>query len=217
VRLPDPPLLVITDRRQARLSLEDTAAALFTGGCRWLSLREKDLPPAQRLAVLRRLVELGRRHAAVAGVHDDIAAALAAGAGAVHLPDGASARAAHIRLGDAVLVGVSAHDAAGIARAAGEGADYATLSPIFISASKPDYGPALGLAALAEAARAAKLPLLALGGIGESNIEDVIAAGAAGIAVMGEAMRAADPGQFVAGLVARLRAALAARERIPLV
>jgi thiamine-phosphate pyrophosphorylase len=185
------------------------AAACFAGGCRWFSLREKDLPPAERLDLLRRLVALGHRHGAVVGVHEDVAAALAAGAGALHLPDGASAATARARLGGR-LIGISAHDAASIARAAAEGADYATLSPIFVSPSKPEY-PALGLAALVAAARIAALPLLALGGINASTLADAIAAGAAGVAVMGEAMRADDPARAIAALVSQLRAALAAR------
>ena len=209
--LPDPPLLVITDRRQARRPLEEIASAAFAGGCRWLSLREKDLPPAERLDLLRRLVALGRRHGAIVGVHDDIAVAIAADARAVHLPDGASATAARARLGAGMLIGVSAHDEAGIARAAHDGADYATISPIFVSASKPEYGPALGLARLAAAAREAALPLVALGGIDAATIAGAIEAGAAGVAVMGEAMRAEDTARCVAALVARLSAALAAR------
>jgi thiamine-phosphate pyrophosphorylase len=68
-----------------------------------------------------------------------------------------------------------------------------TLSPIFLTASKPGYGPAVGLAALAAAARLSPGPVVALGGIGADNIAACLAAGARGIAVMGEIMRAADP------------------------
>jgi thiamine-phosphate pyrophosphorylase len=210
VRLPDPPLLVITDRRQARRPLEDIAEAAFAAGCRWLSLREKDLSPADRLALLRRLVAIGRRYGAIVGINDDLPAALAAGAGAIHFPDPTlvvPAKAGTQSNRDPrMLVGMSAHDSAGIARAAAQGADYATLSPIFVSASKPDY-PAIGLGLLA----AAPLPLVALGGIDECNLASVIAAGASGVAVMGEAMRADDPQRVIAALVARLRHALVAR------
>jgi len=227
VTLPDPPLLVITDRRQARRPLEEVAAALFDGGCRWLSLREKDISPSDRLDLLRRLVAIGRNYGAVVGVHDDLAAARAAGAGALHFPDpslvtpataGVQGDRASLAVGSRfrgtddirLLIGVSAHDVAGIARAAAQDADYATYSPIFASASKPEY-PALGLARLIEAARNAPLPLLALGGIDETTLASTIAAGASGVAVMGEAMRADDPSRTVAALIARLRHALAAR------
>jgi thiamine-phosphate pyrophosphorylase len=208
LRLPEPPLLVITDRHQAQAPLESMAAALFAGGCRWLSLREKDLPPLERLALLRRLVALGKPFGATVTVHDDLAAASAAGAAGIHLPAGASPGAARASLGDGVLIGVSAHQATEIRTAAAEGADYATLSPIFSSASKPGYGPALGLGALGEAW---PLPVLGLGGIEIGNIASCLAAGASGVAVMGAAMRAADPRRSMAELIAAAAPALAAR------
>jgi len=206
VRLPDPPLLVITDRHQARASLEDAAKALFAAGCRWLSLREKDLPWAERTALLRRLVTLGAAWNATVMIHDDLAAVIETGASGLHLPAGASVAAARRRLGAAVLIGQSAHDGDAILRAAGEGADYVTLSPIFITASKPSYGPALGLSFFAQRW---PLPVLALGGIDETNIAACLESGAAGAAVMGGAMRAEDPGLFMAGLLARMGRRLA--------
>ena len=198
--LPLPPVLVITDRSQARASLEDVAADLFAGGCRWLSLREKDLPTAERRALLQRLVVLGRRSGAAVMVHDDVEAALAAGAAGVHLPADGSPAAARRLLGPAALIGQSAHHADEIRAAARAGADYVTLSPIFITASKPGYGPALGLAPFAEAW---PLPVLALGGIDARNSAACLEAGAAGVAVMGNAMRADNPQAFMAGLLAR--------------
>src|SRR5690242_19757802 len=108
--LPVPPLLVISDRSQARRPLIDVAAAAFSGGCRWFSLREKDLPPAERLALLTQLVALGRDVGATVTVHDDIDAAVAAGAG-LHLPGGSDPATARARL-PGKLVGASAHSAA---------------------------------------------------------------------------------------------------------
>jgi thiamine-phosphate pyrophosphorylase len=81
VSLPFPPVLVITDRRQAKRPLEEIAAALFAGGCRWLSLREKDLPAAERRALLQRLVALAKDCGATVTVHDDLDAAAALGVG----------------------------------------------------------------------------------------------------------------------------------------
>ena len=69
MRVPAPPLLIISDRRQAQHPLEELAQAAFTGGCRWFSLREKDLPEAERAAMLRALVALGRRWGATVTVH----------------------------------------------------------------------------------------------------------------------------------------------------
>jgi thiamine-phosphate pyrophosphorylase len=204
--LPAPRLLLITDRRQARRPLDRIAEAALAGGCRWISLREKDLDPAERAALLRRLVALGRACGATVTVHGDVAAAEAAGAAGLHLPSGASPAAARDRLGRTALIGVSAHSAAELAAAAAEGADYATLSPIFASASKPGYGPALGLAGLRRLAAASPVPVIALGGIDPGNVAGCLAAGAAGIAVMGGVMRADDPQAVVAQLARALAA-----------
>jgi thiamine-phosphate pyrophosphorylase len=200
VTLPAPPLLVITDRHQARRPLEEIAEAIFAGGGRWLSLREKDLHGAARLALLRRLVALGRRYCASIMVHGDVEAALAAAAAGVHLPDGVSPAEARRRLGPAALIGCSIHDKAELSSVAAAGADYATFSPIFESASKPGYGPPLGIEQLAAAVAASPLPIVALGGIDETNARRCLEAGAAGVAVMGAAMAAADP----AGMLQRL-------------
>lgn len=206
MRLPFPPLLVITDRRQALRPLDEVAASCFAAGCCWLSLRERDLASADRLTLLRRLVSLGNESGATVTVHEDIDGAEKAGAGGVHLPAGTSPAATRRRLGPAALIGVSAHGAEEVARAAAEGADYVTLSPIFLSASKPGYGPALGLDALR---RLAPLPVLALGGVDETNAARCLKAGAAGIAVMGRVMTARDPAAVITALLKSLRAGLA--------
>src|SRR5229473_2779828 len=178
--LPCPPLLVISDRFQTQRPLIEIAEAAFRGGCRWFSLREKDLPEAERRELLRALAALGRRFDATVMAHDDIASAIATGAGGVHLPGGGDPAAARRQLPDG-LIGVSAHSPEEAARQLAAGADYVTLSPVFISASKPEYGPAVGLDALAAAARLASGPVVALGGIDDANAGACLAAGAAGI------------------------------------
>ena len=146
--LPVPPLLVISDRRQARQPLQQIVEAVFAGGCRWFSLREKDLPPDERRALLDGLVTLGRRFGAVVTAHGDIEAVAAVGADGVHLPSDGSPVAARARLPGA-LIGASAHSAEEAAALLRAGADYVTLGPVFLTASKPGYGPELGLDGLA--------------------------------------------------------------------
>ena len=204
MKLPRPPLLVITDRRAARQPLLEIADACFAGGGRWLSLREKDLPHDERVALLRGLVTMGERYGARVMVHEDVAAARAAGAAGVHLPAGGSPAAARHTLGEGALIGLSAHDYADIVHAETEGADYVTLSPIFETASKPGYGPALDVDELADLAAKSVLPVLALGGIDAASAGRCLAAGAAGIAVMGAVMASADPRAATSALVAGL-------------
>jgi thiamine-phosphate pyrophosphorylase len=200
MNLPSPPLLVISDRSQARRPLVDIAEAAFRGGCRWFSLREKDLPAAERRDLLCALVALGHPFGAAVAAHEDIAAVIAAKADGVHLPGGGDPAAARRHL-PAGLIGVSAHTPEEAAAQLAATADYVTLSPIFLSASKPGYGPALGLDALATAAGLSRGPVIALGGIDEKNAASCLAAGARGIAVMGEVMRAADPQETVRRLL----------------
>ena len=204
MNLPSPPLLVISDRSQARRSLVEIAEAAFRGGCRWFSLREKDLPAAERRDLLRALVLLGHRFGATVTAHEDIAAVIEVEADGVHLPGGGDPVAAR-RLLPQGLIGVSAHAPDEAAAQLAAGADYVTLSPIFLSASKPGYGPAVGLAALAAAARLSPGPVIALGGIDADNVAACLAAGARGIAVMGEVMRAADPEKTVRDLLATIQ------------
>jgi thiamine-phosphate pyrophosphorylase len=204
--LPTPPLLVISDRLQARRPIAEVAAAAFACGCRWFSLREKDLPTDERRALLAELVALGRTYGATVGIHEDIDSALAADAGALHLPSGSGVAATRARL-PKILIGISAHTAEEAATLIAAGADYVTVSPIFLTESKPGYGPALGLGGLAAAVARARGPVVALAGITPANAAACIAAGAAGIAVMGEIMRAADPEAVVRQLVQALTAA----------
>ncbi len=208
VSLPDPPLLVITDRGQALAPLTEIAEALFRAGVRWLMLREKDLEAAVRRDLLRDLVTLGAPFGATVTVNGDLAAAQAAGAAGLHLPGGGGLgdRLAEARraLGPGALLGASTHSFEEAAAAAVAGADYVTLSPVFESASKPGYGPALGPAGLAAMTARLGVPAIALGGVGGGNAGACLAAGAAGVAVMGAVMAAGDPGAAASGLLAAL-------------
>lgn len=106
------------------------------------------------------------------------------------------------------LVGRSCHNPAELRRAADEGCDYVTLSPVAESGSKPGYGPALGPEGLHRMlTRAAYLTphtprVLALGGVTHTNARRFVEAGAHGVAVMGAVMGADDPHAASACLLA---------------
>jgi thiamine-phosphate pyrophosphorylase len=209
-----PRLLVVTDRRLAgERPLVDVVRSAVAGGARAVLLREKDLPVAER----RRLaIELAGVLAPAGGtlvVAGDPALAAELGAG-LHLASGqplapapevgapASTSGARTQHG---LVGRSCHGPAELAAARREGVAYATLSPVFPTASKPGYGPALGPDGLADAVAAVPdLPVLALGGVGPGRVAACRSAGAHGVAVMGEVMRAGDPAEVVRRLHAEL-------------
>jgi thiamine-phosphate pyrophosphorylase len=119
--------------------------------------------------------------------------ALAVDADGVHLGyDAMSVASARSLLGAERLIGVSAHVPGEVHAAAAAGANYAHLAPIFAPLSKPLERTPLGIAAIA--ACGGVFPLLAQGGLEASNAAQAIRAGAAGIAVTGALLAAADPG-----------------------
>jgi thiamine-phosphate pyrophosphorylase len=207
MELPDPPLLLVTDRHQARQPLAEVVAQALAAGCRWVSLREKDLPAEEQVGLARTLLRLARQHGARLSVHGDAALAKACGADGVHLPSGMAPGLSRAALGSQRLIGVSIHtvtDAEGIEPAA---VDYAIAGPAYETASKPGYGPEIGRKGLTEIAAAARVPILAIGGINAARVAEVLSAGAAGVAVMGSVMRSPDPGQVMKALLATVAGA----------
>jgi thiamine-phosphate pyrophosphorylase len=185
------PLLLLTDRRQARRDLVEVVAAAVEGGARQVVLREKDLPRDERAA----LAESLRTLLAPCGGRLIVAGTDPLGGDAVHL-------AASDPVPAAGVVGRSCHRAEDLARLSNE--DYVTLSPVFPSPSKPGYGPPLRIDGLARLCDLSPAPVFALGGVtSPDQVAACLAAGAAGVAVMGAVMRAADPASTVAALVAQ--------------
>ena len=205
MRLPDPPMLLVTDRAQARRPLTEIVGAALSGGCRWVSLREKDLPEDEQVVLARMLIAMARKHGARLMLHGEAALAEVAGVDGVHLPSGTDAAAARALLGPDKLIGVSLHTVTEAAAINPQAADYALAGPAFETPSKPGYGPEIGRKGLIEIARACRVPVLAIGGINTARVGEVIAAGCAGVAVMGGVMRAADPALEVGALVATLK------------
>jgi thiamine-phosphate pyrophosphorylase len=202
MKLPDPPLLLVTDRRQARRPLPDVVGAALTAGCRWISLREKDLPEDEQIALARMLIPMARRHGARVSVHGNATLAQACGADGVHLPSGSDAAAARALLGAGQLIGVSIHTIPEAEEIDPALVDYAIAGPAFETASKPGYGPEIGRKGLAEIAKVARVPVIAIGGVNATRASEVLATGVCGIAVMGGVMRAGDPAQETRTLLA---------------
>jgi thiamine-phosphate pyrophosphorylase len=186
----------VLDLSMPTAALCERVEAAVAAGVDWIQVRERALDGAALLAGCDAVCAAARRGAARRGgvarviVNRRIDVALAAGADGVHLGwDGVLPRDARRLLGDAALVGVSAHAPEEIDAKCG--ADYAHLAPIFAPLSKPQERPPLGLAALARAA-ARGLPVLAQGGADAGNAGALVRAGAAGIAVTGTLSAAAD-------------------------
>jgi thiamine-phosphate pyrophosphorylase len=209
--LPVPPLLLVTDRRQALRPLAEVVAAALAAGCRWVSVREKDLPPDEQILLARSLLPLVHAQGAKLTLHGAAPLAKDAGVDGVHLPSGSDRAAARALLGRDRILGVSIHTVTEAEDIDPAEVDYVLAGPAFETASKPGYGPEIGRKGLSAIVRAARVPVLAIGGINTARVAELIAAGAAGIGVMGAVMRAPDPNQEVRALVATLQGSLAIR------
>lgn len=151
-----------------------------------VQLREKNLTARSLYELTTRAAAITRGSATRLLVNDRADIARAAHADGVHLTT-RSLEAHTIRraFGADFLIGVSTHSVAEARAALEGGADFATFGPVFETASKRAYGPAVGLDLLQEAARAlSPFPLLALGGITLDNAAAALRAGASGIAAI---------------------------------
>ncbi len=204
MRLPQPPLLLVTDRQQARRDLTDIVRDACAAGCRWVSLREKDLVAEDQRSLFGRLLPIVHAFGGRMTLHGSAELARLARADGVHLSAGGDAAAARATLGREALIGISVHRPAEAESLDPDVIDYAVAGPAYPTASKPGYGPALGPSGLAAICTATRVPVFAIGGIEAEIVPDVMSSGAAGIAVMGGVMRAADPGTEAERLLALL-------------
>jgi thiamine-phosphate diphosphorylase len=205
-------LHVITDETvQDRFTHVELGALAAEGGADVVQLREKrERDAAERLRVARALCErLGDGRARlVINDHADIAAAC--GADGVHLgPQDLEPAAARRLLGARALIGLTANDRRTARRWVNAPADYLGVGPVFGTAAKRDPAPALGLAGLRAIVALAGRPVIAIGNITPDRVEEVLAAGAWGVAVLSDVARAVDPAERTATFAAAIRRALA--------
>jgi thiamine-phosphate pyrophosphorylase len=174
----------------------DTARAAVAEGATVVQLRVKG-------ASTEELVERGqpfRDLAATFVVNDDVEAALALGADGVHL--GRSDDGVERALAAGILVGLSVWDVGEAIAAERAGARYVGAGPVWATPSKPDADPPIGLDGLAGIAGAVEIPVVAIGGIDETNAGACIAAGAAGVAVIRAARKAQELTEAIDGALA---------------
>jgi thiamine-phosphate pyrophosphorylase len=202
MKLPHPPLLLVTDRKQAKLPLFAVIEAALAAGCRWISLRERDLSEPEQADLAAQLLPVARHAGACMTLHGDPSLAVKCGLDGVHLRAGSDPVSARRILGRSKLVGISLHSVSEARAIDATIVDYAIAGPAFETESKPGYGPVLGRDALGEIARACAAPVLAIGGIDPTLAPEALACGVSGLAVMGGVVRAADPGAEVRSILA---------------
>lgn len=187
-------LYVITDTHLIpRAHFAATVEAAVRGGATMVQLREKETPPDEMIRLGRELLAVTRRYGALLIVNDHPAVAREIGADGVHVgrddPPVAEARAL---LGPDVIIGASCYGELDRAVAAEQaGADYVAFGTPFPSPTKPKRTD-ISLEIFQEARRRVHVPIFAIGGITLANAQQVIDAGADGIAVVSGVFGAPD-------------------------
>lgn len=210
----DASLYVILDRTVARgRDLEVVLDGAIAGGARMVQLREKAWPSGQILPIAERLRERCRREGVTFIVNDRVDLALAVDADGVHLgQDDLPSRAARPLLRRGMILGRSTHSVTQARAAQTEGADYVAVGSMFPTSSKAGFelvGPALVKSVRPDIS----VPLVGIGGITPENVDQVILAGADGIAVISAVCAADDPALATRRFIDAIEAARKRRAR----
>jgi len=187
-------LYVITDTRLIpRHRFIDTVEAAVRGGATMVQLREKDTPRDEVVRLGRELLAVTRRYGALLIINDHPSVAQEVGADGAHVgredPPVAEARAL---LGPQAIIGASCYgDVARAVAAEHDGADYVAFGTPFPSPTKTKRTD-ISLEIFRQAKQQVKVPVFAIGGITLDNAQQVIDAGADGIAVVSGVFGATD-------------------------
>jgi thiamine-phosphate pyrophosphorylase len=205
-------LYLCTDSRRSRGDLPEFLDAVLGNGVDVIQLREAGLEAADELAALEVFADACRRHGALLAVNDRADIAVAARADVLHVGqrDLTPAMARQI-VGPEMVIGLSSHGTEQAAAAdLDPHVDYFCLGPLWATPTKPGR-TSTGLAPLRSvAATGPAKPWFAIGGIDETNLEDVLATGARRVVVVRVLTEAEDPGAAAARLAGRLAQAAAA-------
>jgi len=204
-----PPLHVVTDDAVvARSDWLSIARRLMEvcGDAIALHVRAPGSGGAQFFRLVIDLEPIARRTGSRLVVNDRIDVALAAGVDAVHLGarslDVATARSL---MGESAVIGRSCHSAAELSSARDEGADYAFAGTVFATPSHRGR-EGIGVAEVTSIAAAVPgFPVIGIGGIGVDDVVQMMAAGAAGVAIMRGVWDAPDPVGAVTEYISALR------------
>ena len=186
-------------------SLVETVMQAVAGGVTLVQLREKEAPDEALIELARALRPPLQAKGVPLIINDRVEVAKAVAADGVHLGQQDMACAeARARLGPGKIIGLSVENRAQAQAANDMALDYIGLSPVFATRTKTDVAPPLELAGVGDIMQVSRHPAVAIGGIKPDRVDEVLAAGAHGVAVVSHIMAAAEP----------LRAARDLRQRV---
>ena len=180
----------------------ETVRRALPGGVTAVQVREPRATTRELCALSRELLAVLAGTGVPLLVNDRLDVALAVGAQGVHLGQSdLPAEGAH-RVAPELLLGLSVSTPEQAA-AAPDWLDYLGVGPVRATATKPEAAAPLGLAGTAALVAAARVPCVAIGGIGPANAAEVRSTGVAGIAVVSAVCAADDPAAAAAALRGR--------------
>lgn len=193
---------LVTDRGLCRnRSLQDIVSQAVQGGAAYVQLREKDLSTRdfveEAIAVKTLLLPF---HVPLI-INDRLDVALACGADGVHIgQEDMPYATARKLIGQEAIIGLSVETWADVEASQNLDVDYIGVSPVFATPTKTDTKEPWGLEGLRKIKSFSRHPLVAIGGINESNARTVVKAGADCLAVVSAVCSADDPAAAVAKL-----------------
>jgi thiamine-phosphate pyrophosphorylase len=187
-------------------SLPDLAKAFLDGGAPLIQVRAKQLASDRFLGLCDLVVELAQPYGATVIVNDRADLARLSGAAGVHVgQDDLAPADARVIVGESALVGCSTHTVPQVDQAIREPVDYIAVGPLSGTRTKATGYDAVGLDLVTAAARRAQgRPIVAIGGITLATAASVIAAGAAGVAVISDLLAGGNPSDRVAAYLRQL-------------
>jgi thiamine-phosphate pyrophosphorylase len=187
-------LYIITDESIGdRLSHEEIAERAISGGADAVQLRDKSCGCRELIRIGRALRDITHKSGTLFIVNDRLDVALVCGADGVHLgQDDMRCDVARQIAPAGFVIGISVGSVDEAVQAENEGADYIAVSPVFPTGSKNDAGPGHGLGVLREIHRRVTVPVIAVGGISRENVQEVVEAGANGVAVISAVVASPD-------------------------
>jgi thiamine-phosphate pyrophosphorylase len=186
-----PPLYAILDPEQTKgRPPESVLRELLEGGVTIVQLRVKTMTPREFFELARRVRSETRAHGCQLIVDDRVDIALACDADGVHLGQEDLPFAYGRKLMRSKIVGISTHDVQQAQEAERNGADYIGFGPMFGTTTKATGYSARGGEMLRQIRAAVKLPIVAIGGINEQNVQQVWQAGADSAAIISDILGA---------------------------
>lgn len=179
-------LYLVTDRTLCgKRSLEEVITKAIKGGVQYVQLREKNVSTRFFIEEAHRIKSLLKPFLVPLIINDRVDVALAAEADGVHLgQDDMSYILARKLMGSKAIIGLSVETWADVERAQDLNVNYLGVSPTFPTPTKTDTKGAWGLEGLAKIRSYSRHPLVAIGGLNETNAAAAICAGADCIAVV---------------------------------